>query len=70
MAPAQTIQLCIDRCRRAKDGRGAWQAERSCAVALAAQGDATVASNTAAAARRIGEWLRGTGTPMEGNDAS
>lgn len=35
---AAVIQLCIDRCRAAKDGRGSWQAERACAVALGQRG--------------------------------
>lgn len=55
---AAVIQLCIDRCKAAKDGRGSWQAERACAVALEQRGAGTVAVNLAAAARRVGEWLR------------
>ena len=55
---AAVIQLCIDRCRAAKDGRGSWQAERACAVALGQRGTAAIAVNVAAAARRMGEWLR------------
>jgi hypothetical protein len=60
MSTPQTVKLCIDRCARSKDGRGRWRAERDCHVQLvkAGSGDAN-AARTAAAARRIGEWLAG-----------
>ena len=53
----RTVQLCIDRCARAKDGRGRWRAYRDCYTALARVGDDAIAMQTAAAARRIGEFL-------------
>jgi hypothetical protein len=52
------IRRCIQRCACYRDSRGSWQAERSCAVALARTGNPKIASDCAAAARRIGEWLR------------
>ena len=55
---AATLRLCIDRCARAKDGRGPWQAELACATKLAEIGSTAIAFDCAAAARRIGEWLR------------
>ena len=62
MTTADTIRLCIDRCARAKDGRGRWQAERDCAAAIVNRGgDAKIAADVAAAARRIGTWLRSAG---------
>lgn len=60
MTTADTIRLCIDRCARAKDGRGPWQAEDACINALVRSGtSASIAFDAAAAARRIGEWLKG-----------
>lgn len=53
----ETVQSCIERCASAKDGRGRWRAQRECATQLAADGDANIAADTAAVARRIGEWL-------------
>jgi hypothetical protein len=35
------------------------RAERVCAATLARTGDAKIAADVAAAARRIGEWLKG-----------
>lgn len=58
MTPTAALALCINRCRQAKDGRGPWQAERAAAAALAKTGDARIAAMCAAAARRLGEWLR------------
>lgn len=55
------IRLCIDRCFRAKDGRGPWQAEKACYEALEKSGSQSVARGTAAVARRIGEWLKTAG---------
>ena len=51
------IRLCVDRCARAQDGRGPWQAEKSLRNTLAASGTASIAAGCAAAARRIGEWI-------------
>ena len=53
----QVVQRCMARCVKAKDGRGRWRAYRDCREQLALEGDAGVAADTAAAARRIGEWL-------------
>lgn len=53
------IRLCVDRCAKAKDGRGTHQAERLCVRELVrAGGTPSIAADVAAAARRIGEWLR------------
>jgi hypothetical protein len=54
----RVIQTCIDRSRKAKDGRGSAQAARLCWLTLAADGDLRIALDVADAARRIGEWLR------------
>lgn len=59
LTTTKTIRQCIDRCRKAQDGRGPWQAERACAAALARTGNPKIAADVAAAARRIGEWLKG-----------
>ena len=58
MTTTPIIRRCIDRCAARKDDRGRWQAERDCAAALAKTGDAKIAADVAAAARRIGTWLR------------
>ncbi len=50
----RAVRRCIDRCVKAKDGRGRWRAEADCFVQL---GAGRIGSDTAAAARRIGEWL-------------
>jgi hypothetical protein len=55
MTPTKTIERCIRRCARHKDGRGPWQAARACAVAL---GGSRIDRDTAEAARRLGEWIR------------
>lgn len=55
MTPRAAIHRCIDQTRRAKDGRGAVQAERWCAARL---GGSTIDVMAAAAARRLWEWLR------------
>ena len=52
------IGQCITRCVQARDGRGAWRAESFLRQQLAVRGSAGIAAETAAAARRIGEWLR------------
>lgn len=54
----QHLQQCIDRCARAKDNRGPWQAEKACADKLPRD---AIGQRQAAAARRIGEWLRTVG---------
>jgi len=59
MTTTDTIRLCIGRCARSKDGRGPWQAERVCAATIARTGSPKIAAEVAAAARRIGEWLKG-----------
>ena len=61
MTPSATAAIgrCIDRCSACQDGRGAWRAERACAAELSRDGDAYLAAMCAAAARRLGEWLRG-----------
>jgi hypothetical protein len=57
--PVDTIRLCVTRCAKARDGRGPWQAERVCTNALIrAGGTPAIAADVAAAARRIGEWLK------------
>jgi hypothetical protein len=55
MNEQQTIALCILRCARHKDGRGPWQAQRSCIAALVRAGDEPeVALAVAEAAARVG----------------
>ena len=53
---AAIIRRCIQRCAGYKDGRGPHQAERTCAQQL---GGSRIDLDAAAAARRVGEWLRG-----------
>lgn len=53
---AASLRRCITRSMRAKDGRGAAQAERLCALELSPQ-PTTIDRNCAAAARRLGEWI-------------
>jgi transposase-like protein len=60
MTPAAIIRRCITQVARHKDGRGPWQSEHACAKAL---GGSIIDRNTAAAARRLGEWLRTVGKP-------
>lgn len=59
----RTISRCIQRCAKAKDGRGRWRAVEDCRHALA--GGALIPSTlddmAAASARRIGEWLATVG---------
>jgi hypothetical protein len=59
MLTVDTIHLCIRRCASAKDGRGPWQAQKACADTLARTGNPKIAADVAAAARRIGQWLKG-----------
>ena len=55
---ARNVQTCIDKCASAKDGRGRWRACRECVAKLTGAGcSPAIAADTAAAARRIGEWL-------------
>lgn len=54
-ATGRALRQCIERSMRAKDNRGSAVAERVCLRAL---GDTPINRNCAAAARRIGEWLR------------
>ena len=63
MTPTAAIRRCIAVCASSRDGRGAWRAERACAADL---GGSSIDRNTAAAARRLGEWLRdvGRGDPL------
>jgi hypothetical protein len=60
---ARTISRCIERCAKAKDGRGRWRAVEDCRQTLA--GGALVPSTLddmcAVSARRIGEWLATVG---------
>ena len=48
------IRRCVTRCASHRDGRGPWQAERACFVAL---GSSPTDRATAAAARAFGVWL-------------
>ena len=59
------IHWCIRDCARSRDGRGAWRVERRCADLL---GGSAIDINTAAAARRFGEWLRNTKNTPQGAD--
>ena len=58
MQPVEVIRRCIARTAQGKDGRASWQNERACASAL---GGSAIDRNAAAAARRLGEWLRTAG---------
>lgn len=61
MSTAETISTCIKRVIKAKDKRGAAQAERLCREELdpwAPTEYSAIARDCAAAARRIGEWLK------------
>lgn len=57
-AAAATLQRCIARCAKSRDGRGRWRAERDCTAEL---GGRPLDERCAAAARRIGEWLGSAG---------
>ena len=62
MTTSTIIRRCIDRCARHVDGRWPWQAAAACQAALVKQGATpSIAAGTAAAAKRIGEWLRTRG---------
>jgi hypothetical protein len=51
------IRHCIDRVAIAADRRGQGQLERRLAERLARSGCPRIAAQSAAAARRVGEWL-------------
>lgn len=63
MGAAVSAQRTIARCIRAsadvQDGRGCWRHRDACAVSLATDGSAATAIACAAAAERLGAWLRG-----------
>ena len=59
---AAIIARCVRHCANARDGRGRWRIEREAHAELLASGSTeTVAAMTAAAARRLGEWLHERG---------
>lgn len=55
-AATRTLRRCIAQVASHRDRRGDTLAERSCAAAL---GGSAIDAAAAAAARRIGVWLRG-----------
>jgi len=58
MTDTDPISRCIAGVARSKDGRGAYQAQRSCVLhQLRAGTTSTIATMTAAAARRVGEAI-------------
>ena len=59
MTAQRSIARCIRACAAAQDGRGRWRERNVCAVSLAATGSASTAEACAAAAERLGAWLRG-----------
>lgn len=60
MTAQRTIARCIRACAAAPDGRGRWRERDRCARELAADGgSAATAEACAAAAERLGAWLRG-----------
>lgn len=60
MTAHKAIARCIRACAAARDGRGRWRERDRCARELAAQGgSAATAEACAAAAERLGSWLRG-----------
>lgn len=58
MTDQQIIRQCIERVSRTKYPGGGWQAEKSLRDTFAFRGDPKIAAMCAAAARRIGDWLR------------
>ena len=54
----RSIARCIRACAAAQDGRGRWRERDACAVELAVTGSAATAIACAAAAERLGAWLR------------
>ena len=60
MTAQRTIARCIRACAAAQDGRGRWRERDRCARELAEDGgSAATADACAAAAERLGSWLRG-----------
>ena len=60
MSARNSIARCIRACADAPDGRGRWRERDRCARELAADGgSAATAEACAAAAERLGSWLRG-----------
>lgn len=57
MTDTTAILRCITRCRRDRTTGTRRRAERQCIAALAETGDAAIARDCAAAARRVGVWL-------------
>lgn len=67
MNKREVIALCVRRCARYADGRGPWQAQRSCASELFVQGQRyPLAIETAAAARRVGVSIRDAALKAQG----
>ena len=59
MSAQRTISRCIRACAAAQDGRGRWRERDRCARELAADGgSAATAEAGAAAAERLGAWMR------------
>ena len=59
MSAQRTIARCIRACAAAQDGRGRWRERDRCARELAEDGgSAATADACAAAAERLGSWLR------------
>jgi hypothetical protein len=61
MTDRDAIKRCVIGAARSKDGRGVAQCRIACAVRLARTTTPLIARETAAAAARFGEWLRGRG---------
>ena len=60
MTAQRTIARCIRACAAAQDGLGRWRERDRCARELAEDGgSAATADACAAAAERLGSWLRG-----------
>lgn len=59
MNAQRTIARCIRACAAVQDGRGRWRHRDACAVSHATDGSAATAIACAAAAERLGSWLRG-----------
>ena len=54
----ESLRRCIRACADVQDGRGRWRHRDAGAVALATDGSAASALACAAAAERLGAWLR------------
>ena len=57
MTDYTAIRRCIEQVRRARDGRGPWQAERALYRRLLPNTTPTIARMTAQAARAVGEAI-------------